>query len=651
MFIAGHGATQAQEVNRKSLNGAWLLSSVQSGNTYAAEVPGTVHTDLMNFGVIPDVYYRNYEQSFQYLEKQDWVYSRSFWMDKPSLTSEHIQLVCKGLDTYAAIKINGHELGTSTNMFRKWVFELKPYLKEGVNQLEIYFHSPFKWHKERVESMGYVFPADNEQGEYKYNPFCRKAAYHFGWDWGPRFVTAGIWQDIYLQSWNDILLEAYSCITLECDEDSATMLLKTIVNASQPAEITTTLAGLTEKQHRLDKGRNVLLDTFTIENPELWWPNGEGRPHLYTKTLTISSANGAVMKKNIRFGVRTITLVNEPDSIGTSFYFKVNGKPVFAKGANYIPQDVFLPRVKDKQYLDLLTAAKEANMNMIRVWGGGIYEKDIFYELCDSLGLMVWQDFMFAGTMYPIDDAFIEEVKAEAEYQINRLAKHPCIAIWCGNNEIDVAWHNWGWQKKYNYTNKLQKKLWSAYVKLFREKLPQWLQQHAPTIPYTSTSPLSNWGTADNFNHASMHYWGVWHGKDDISEYKNNVGRFMVEYGMQSYPEMSTILRFAIDEDLDLESAVMKNRQKSYIGNGEILKHTLQHFGKPKDFEDFVYKSQAVQALAYRTAIDAHRNSDGHCMGSLLWQLNDCWPAPSWSIIDYYGKPKQAYQAVKEGFE
>lgn len=642
---------QAQGPNTMSLNGPWLLTNVETGVVSAAEVPGTVHTDLMNFGLLPDLYYRNYEQDFQGLEKQDWIYSRSFWMDKSSLAPNHIQLVCEGLDTYATITLNGQELATSSNMFRKWVFDLKPYLKEGENQIEIYFHSPFKWHKESVETIGYVFPADNEQGDYKYNPFCRKAAYHFGWDWGPRFVTAGIWQDIYLQSWDNISFEEYSCSTLKCDGESATLVLKTILNVYKDTLVSVAIDGLAQKEHEVEPGKNTLMDTFTITKPQLWWPNGEGEPYLYHKTLSISLGNNTSITQSIHFGIRTFELINEPDSIGTSFYLKINGKPIFAKGANYIPQDAFLPRVKDQQYRDLLIAAKEANMNMIRVWGGGIYEKDIFYELCDSLGLMVWQDFMFAGTMYPIDEAFIEEVEAEAEYQINRLAKHPCIAIWCGNNEIDVAWHNWGWQKKYRYSKKVQEQLWAGYVKLFREKLPQWLHEHAPTMPYTSTSPLSNWGSAENFNHASMHYWGVWHGRDDISEYENNVGRFMVEYGMQSYPDMSTISRFAIEEDLDLESAVMKNRQKSYIGNGEILKHTLQHFGEPKDFGDFVHKSQAVQALAYRTAIDAHRNANGHCMGSLLWQLNDCWPAPSWSIIDYYGKPKQAYEAVKEGFK
>ena len=427
--------------------------------------------------------------------------------------------------------------------------------------------------------------------------------------------------------------------------------MKTIISADSDTIVTIAIDDLMQKEHKVHKGKNVIRDTFTIQHPQLWWPNGVGEPYLYNKTLSISLAKDTVISQDIRFGVRTVELVNEPDSIGTSFYFKINGDPIFAKGANYIPQDIFLTRVKDQQYRDLLTAAKDANMNMIRVWGGGIYEKDIFYELCDSLGLMVWQDFMFAGTMYPVDDAFLEEIEAEVEYQVNRLAKHPSIVIWCGNNEIDVAWHNWGWQDKYKYSEEVQEVLWSGYVKLFREKLPEWLQKHAPTMAYTSTSPLSNWGTAENFNHASMHYWGVWHGREDISAYNNNVGRFMVEYGMQSYPEMSTILKFAKEEDLSMESDVMKNRQKSYIGNGEILKHIHQHFGEPENFEDFVNKSQAVQAKAYQTAINAHRNSNGHCMGSLLWQLNDCWPGPSWSIIDYYGKPKQAYEAVKEGFK
>jgi beta-mannosidase len=630
------------------LNGNWTLTDLSNDSVYAANVPGTVHTDLLQNNDIPDPFYGNNEHKLKYLEERDWVYSRELeWSDK--IEGETIELVCDGLDTYAKIMVNGEEVGMSDNMHRQWIFDITEVLIEGNNQIDIEITSPFNYHKERVENLGYVLPADNEEGEYKYGPLCRKAAYHFGWDWAPRLVTSGIWKDIYLMRSNGIRLENYSVRTIDIDSHVATMVLKTSILTGTTADATIEL-GDDLFTHKLEVGSNTFYDTFTITNPSLWWSNGSGAAHLYDMPLQVVLDDQLVFNEEVKFGIRTIDLITEKDSIGTSFYFKINGQPIFAKGANYIPQDVFIPRVSDGQYRSLLIAAKNAGMNMIRVWGGGIYEKDIFYELCDSLGLMVWQDFMFAGTMYPFDDDFMKTVEEEAKYQINRLSKHPCLALWCGNNEIEVAWNNWGWQEKYNYSDEIQKELWTGYLSLFKELLPTLVAQLAPESNYTSTSPLSNWGTVENFNHGSMHYWGVWHGRENIESFEDNVGRFMVEYGMQSYPEMATLRSFAADEDLNLDSEVMVNRQKSYIGNEEILRLISTKYDAPTDFEDFVSKSQDVQAEALDIAIGSHLNSNGHCMGSLFWQLNDCWPGPSWSIIDYYGNRKKAYDVVKEQF-
>jgi beta-mannosidase len=353
--------------------------------------------------------------------------------------------------------------------------------------------------------------------------------------------------------------------------------------------------------------------------------------------------------------MRTVELVNEPDSIGTSFYFKVNGQPIFMKGANYVPQDVFLPRVKPEQYERLLKQVKNAGMNMLRVWGGGVYERDIFYDLCDEYGILVWQDFMFANTIYPNDKKLLDNIALEVAEQVNRLNKHACLALWCGNNEIKVAMTHWGWPVQYDYKEKEYFEFYSNYHFIFNRLLPSIIAKQRSRIPYVSTSPQSNWGTPENFNHGSMHYWGVWHGDDDFSGFNQNVGRFMVEWGFQSYPDYELLTQYVSPKHLSLESEVMQNRQKSYVGNGKILeflRYYATYGGDPSvlSFRDFVYNSQWVQALGYEQAVEAHLAKQPHCMGTLLWQLNDCWPGPSWSIINYNGKPKQAYGKVKKHF-
>jgi beta-mannosidase len=352
-----------------------------------------------------------------------------------------------------------------------------------------------------------------------------------------------------------------------------------------------------------------------------------------------------------KYGIRTIELVNQPDSIGTAFYFVLNGKEIFMQGANYIPQDVFLSRVTDNQYRTLLHAAKEANMNMLRVWGGGIYEEDLFYDLCDSLGILVWQDFMFAGSLYPDTKEFKENVKEEITQNIKRLRTHPCLAIWCGNNEIEVAWKNWGWQKQYGYSKSDSISIWKNYESIFLDLIPSLVSEHHPEAYYTSTTPLSNWGSAQNFNHGSMHYWGVWHGREPFENFSSNVGRFMVEYGFQSYPSISSLSQVIADTNLNLNSPSMAHRQKSFVGNGLILQHIEHYFDKPETFEEFVQRSQQTQAIGLQMAIEAHKRDQTHCRGTLFWQLNDCWPGPSWSVIDYYGQKKLAYDAVKQAFQ
>lgn len=354
------------------------------------------------------------------------------------------------------------------------------------------------------------------------------------------------------------------------------------------------------------------------------------------------------VKQGERYLDNGVNLVQQPDSIGESFYFTVNGKPTFMKGANWIPADVFLPRVTKDKYRSLLVAAKEAGMNMLRVWGGGIYEDDAFYDLCDSLQIYVWQDFMFAGAMYPADSRFFENVKQEAIDNIVRLRHHPCIVVWSGNNEIDEAWHHWGWQKQFQLTATDSAKLWKDYQIIFEQLLPQLVKEYDGR-PYISTSPKYGYGNAvKSMTSGDSHYWGVWVMGEPIETYKLKVPRFMSEYGMQSMPNMETIEKYSLPTDWDIQSATMQGHQKHSRGYQNLDLYLKQNGLTYSNFKEYVSATQTLQTKALETAITAHLQSNGRCMGTLFWQFNDCWPVTSWSVIDYYGNKKKAYYKVKE---
>jgi beta-mannosidase len=385
-----------------------------------------------------------------------------------------------------------------------------------------------------------------------------------------------------------------------------------------------------------------------IPNPIIWKPRSSASPHLYQLEIEISASGRIFFRKEVKTGLRQVRLVREKDAVGEAFYFEVNGQPVFMKGANYVPPDPLIPRITIEKRRQILCAAKDAGMNFVRVWGGGYYEDDAFYDLCDSLGLMVWQDFMFACSMYPGDSAFLANVRAEVADNVLRLRNHPCIIHWNGNNEVDVAWHNWGWQRQFNISPQDSATMWRAYLAIFEDMIPAILTRLDPGRSYTPTSPISNWGKPENFNLGTMHYWGVWHGGDDFSAFRQNVGRFMNEYGFQSYPEMHTIEKFALPYQQKLDSEVMRDHQKSGNGNEKILREVRQLYGEPIDFEDFTYKSQLAQRDAMDAAIRAHRMGRGHCMGTAYWQLNDTWYGPSWSSIDYDGRWKALHHRLRE---
>lgn len=647
-----HGSL-AQNISKSDriIDSSWEFQSESEMKSRPAIVPGCVHLDLLNNKVIADPYFENNEKKQHWIELENWEYNSTFVLSSKEYEKEHIELQFEGLDTRAKVYLNDSLVIEADNMFRTWIASVKSTLKVGKNKLKVCFYSPINTYAEKVHNYPYELPAGCENVEVKVSPFIRKAAYHFGWDWGPRFVTCGIWRPVHLISWNECRINTIQCQTIDQTEFGAKVKVSIEIESTSVNGDVDLYINQHSRRVHLKKGPITIIDTLHYRAEEFWWPNGSGKQTLQDINIEIRKEHITIDSRKIKFGVRTVELIQEKDSMGTSFYFKVNGISTFMKGANYIPQDLFLSRVTPENYESLIIKAKNAHFNMLRVWGGGVYESDYFYDLCDKYGILIWQDFMFAGSMYPIDEAFKETVLAEVQDNVKRLRNHPSLALWCGNNEIEVAWENWGWQKQYGWHEEAADQLWNNYSALFKTAIPQLLSDNSPNIDYVSTSPLSNWGKPDNFNHSSMHYWGVWHGKEPFTNFQKNVPRFMVEYGFQSFPDSATLSAIIEPENMQLESAVMTNRQKSYIGNSLITKHSEELFGKSKTFNDYIQNSQKTQAEAYAMAIKAHRLKKGHCMGTLFWQFNDCWQGPSWSVIDYNRKEKVAYSRIKSLYQ
>ena len=651
-------------VNEIDLSNNWVFKQLNDTIWRTAEVPGTVHTDLLKHNIIENPFYRLNEHHVQWVDKEDWVYKTSFTISKETLEKEQLEIEFQGIDTYSDIYVNNSKVLSTDNMFRSYKVDVKEYLKEGDNELKVILESPIKKGIEKYDAIDYqIEVSDNDlakigkvEGDKKVSVFSRKAGYHFGWDWGPRLVTSGIWRPVILKNWNHFKIEDVF-IRQKILKDSAQLsaeieILSTKELEKSELEISINDTLLVTKEYSLKEGKNKFTVLFTIKNPKLWWPNGMGKQHLYDINVKMNYKNHSDEKRN-RVGLRTIELLQEKDSIGTSFYFKVNGIPTFMKGANYIPQDLFLPRVKNSNYHHILNSAKEANMNMIRVWGGGFYENKEFYDLCDEMGLLVWQDFMFACAMYPGDEEFLENVKQEAIDNVKRLRNHTSIALWCGNNEVLSAWERWGWKQKVTkeQSEKAANTTWQSYVDIFHKVLPEVVEQYDSDRNYWASSPSSELGVPESHTDGDAHYWGVWWGKEPFNNYNVKIPRFMSEFGFQSFPELATVNKYTVPEDHDIFSEVMKSHQRSSIGNGTIKEYMLRHYKQPKNFESFLYVSHLLQAYGITTGIEAHRKNRYRCMGSLYWQINDCWPVASWSSIDYYGKWKALHYGVKESFK
>lgn len=649
VLLAAFSCDEPQKsIARLALHDQWEFRQVGSDQWRSAEVPGVVHTDLLQHALIPHPWKGTNEKDVQWIEEESWEYRTFFNLTPAHVAREGADLLFEGLDTYAEVRLNDQLILSSNNMFREWRVDVNDVMTAGRNELLIEFRSPIVVNTPKLNALGYELPAGSETAANKVSPFTRKAPYHFGWDWGPRLVTAGIWRPIHLELYDVARIADVQIIQHLLSDTLARMEAIVTIEAVSSDHLTVAVWDQ-DLEVEVQKGHQEIRIPFEIADPQKWWPNGWGESHLHAVPISLAF-NGALLDADtISVGLRTVELVRDEDRIGESFYFKINDEPLFARGANYIPQSHFLPSVRREDYQRLIQDAKQSGMNMLRVWGGGIYENDVFYDLCDANGILIWQDFMFAGSMYPGDKEFVSNVMAEVEDNVKRLRNHPSIIHWNGNNEMEVAWQNWGWQKTYGYSSADSTKIWNDYLHLFHDRIRSLLNR-LDDRPYTTTSPLSNWGTPANFNSGSMHYWGVWHGTDDFEDYRYNVGRFMSEYGFQSFPDMETIRYFSDSAEWQLDAEVMQHHQKSYVGNGMIAKQIPKYFEQPVDFEDFVKKSQQTQAKAMQLAIDAHRLKKGHNWGSLFWQLNDCWPGPSWSAVDVFGRKKNFYQELSTLF-
>lgn len=670
LLLILHGTELVSQTLFLNLDDGWHFRKVSDPvKWYEAKIPGSIYNDLYTNYLIPDPYLSDNEQKLQWIEKEAWEYIDTFILTEDQIQNNHIELVFEGLDTRCDVYVNDSFMSAHASMFYPLVLDVKKQLKTGKNTIRVYFYSQAGYAKELYKKNKVPLPDDERV-------MLRKAQYQWGWDWGPRFVGCGITGRVYLTSWNKFKIEsvhfvqemitekqakirAEICISSDTDFVSAISISKYHFNIDDTSEnfdnIFVPDSDYIRTQVRIIKGENTIKLNFSIKNPQLWWTYELGFPYLYKFGIFIFDDQSKLDYYTTEYiGLRKLELIRDKDSLGQSFFFKLNGVPLFIKGANYIPWEADIGRWRgnfdcgelsgcrktDHKKYDLINQLKPLHINMIRVWGGGIYENDRFYYLCDELGILVWQDFMFACAMYPGDSAFLENVRKEAEYQVKRLRNHPCLALWCGNNEIDEGWKNWGWQEKYKYSTQDSTEIWHNYLKIFDTILPSAVRKFNPETPYIPTSPRIGWGHPESMKEGDSHYWGVWWGEQPFETYKQKVPRFMSEFGFQGMPDMKTFKSFTIDSDLYLGSPVLKAHQKHPRGYELIDKYMGWYYKKPKDFASYVYVSQLLQAYGMGMAIEAQRRAKPYCMGTLFWQLNDCWPVTSWSAIDHEGQKK-----------
>ncbi len=639
------GRMTGQEVQEK-LGTGWRLE-LAKGQWIDASVPGYVHTDLMAAGIIRDPFYGAQEQDAAWVAERAWKYSLNF--DAGLVYgSRKTDLVFDGLDTYAEVYLNGKKIVSADNQFIRWRCDVTSLLKRKDNQLVVVFKPLHEAEDSLQQLYGLALPGGNRV-------FTRKGQWQYGWDWAPSLPSVGIWKTVRLEGydrfrWDDVQIVQH----FEGSEFRSAEAVITI-ESFQGTEIQVSVShsdlSSQSQDFILQKGVNqITIPLHFNKEISYWWPAGMGDPNLYTLDYTISDTSGMILiQRSVKTGIRRVELVRDPDLLGESFYFRINGIPVFARGANWIPPDHFPSRISEQHYRDMLDEVSFAGMNMLRVWGGGIYEDDIFYDECDQRGIMVWQDFMFACGMYPGDDRMLKNIGKEAEFQVKRLRNHPSVVLWCGNNEVSEGWHRWGWPADYSAADSTR--VWHDYLKIFEDLLPRTVTGSAPGLPYWPSSPSLGRGDRNHVFRGDAHYWGVWHDAEPFEMFRKNVPRFMSEFGFQSYPVMSTIRRFAPSATMSPGTEVMKVHQKHPRGDQLMAEYMKDWFPEPENFERYVYYSQLMQAEGMAIGILAHREAKPWCMGSLYWQFNDCWPAVSWSSVDYFGERKAMHYKVKEVFE
>jgi len=646
---------------RFDLDGSWQLKILNEENvSLNAEVPGSVLDTWIKSGIVPDPYYGENEKQITPLFDNDFEYSRVFLVSADILAEDAVELVCLGIDTLGEIFVNDKSVAKVNNMHRSWRFNVKAMLKPGENTIRIVLFSPNAFIADAFKNGPVEYVATGSMAGSNY---LRKTHCQFGWDWGPHLPDAGIWRSIFLEGWSiarlsDVYItqehSADGRVTLQAKIQAEIADLKRFWAENRSLSILLRIKSPLEN-NRIIEITKIITDvtavseiSCVIEKPELWWPNGLRAQPLYCVKAELRDAGSSAILDTWqrRIGLRSMTISTGEDQWGNEFALTVNGVKFFSMGADYIPEDSVFPRINKERTRRLLEDCARANFNSIRIWGGGYYPDDYFYDACDELGLVIWQDFMFACNVYQLTDDFAANIAEEVRQNIIRIRHHACLGLWCGNNEMEIGWAFWDNVKKHSLVLK------ADYIKLFESLIPEIWKKADPQTFYWPSSPSSggSFDAPNDPNRGDVHFWDVWHGLKPFSEYRKSYFRYCSEFGFESLPDLETIQSFAKGEDLNLFSPVMEAHQRNPGGNGKILYYLSETYRYPKDFASLVYISQILQMESIQCGVDHWRRNCGRCMGAIYWQLNDCWPVCSWASVDYFGRWKALHYGARRFF-